>query len=576
MPCPLTSQPHCAPPTTQSTSTSAPLDSYQQQHTNARLNPGIQQPHYPSNARRQNRQTTVITSPSQPFTLDAPPQPVRTAQQPALNYSHQANPIQARGTSSNSLTLDNAAPDLSQHRTDVAADSTDMTGRRDHTSSNATMPPNIQPSASSETSSNSQRTQQPVVPGQDLLGPGEAYHFNDDSLYAGSAASNPQSIYYGEAAPHYTFVPPDYQHMFYPMPSQPSDPAGNPFPPPEPNQQVDLEQHRDTQGNNQNREPFNANAHDGGDYLAGPHLNHAHPTPHNYNSQLQTSSTLAPNDIGSDPLPFTFPGQYVGPRFVQRALNQNIYLPPEFRDPAPSIPYSSSPPESQPSVSNPNPRRRPLHGPAASPSSSGLANAFAYPANRRRSRRSQDGGSSQSGATSRIDTQRPSHRHAYHQTYNPVLFGPSGPPREQNISSSHLARLIYSGALPHPDDPDIVYLGNDAERRRRFLQSLSSPQVEPVPPTKGLDNQNDGRPEPKDGEELMVNLECKACMSQLIDTVVLPCGHAVLCRWCADQHMPSSGMDKTKPRGSASCPMCRKPVKQKVCLIAQNLKPNFC
>jgi hypothetical protein len=82
--------------------------------------------------------------------------------------------------------------------------------------------------------------------------------------------------------------------------------------------------------------------------------------------------------------------------------------------------------------------------------------------------------------------------------------------------------------------------------------------------TKGLDNAHDGRPEPKTEEQLRVNLDCKVCFSQLVDTVLLPCGHAVMCQWCANQHVPSSKYDKTRPSKPAKCPMCRKGIKQKV------------
>lgn len=79
-----------------------------------------------------------------------------------------------------------------------------------------------------------------------------------------------------------------------------------------------------------------------------------------------------------------------------------------------------------------------------------------------------------------------------------------------------------------------------------------------------LDNGNDGRPEPKEKDEMMVMLECRVCYEQVVDTVCLPCGHAVLCRWCADIHIPSMRTDKTRPKKLSTCPVCRKAVKQKV------------
>ncbi|KAE8381418.1 hypothetical protein BDV26DRAFT_278807 [Aspergillus bertholletiae] len=86
-------------------------------------------------------------------------------------------------------------------------------------------------------------------------------------------------------------------------------------------------------------------------------------------------------------------------------------------------------------------------------------------------------------------------------------------------------------------------------------------QEEAVSHAKGLDNQKDGRPEPKDDKELTVNLECKICMSQLVDTVLIPCGHAILCRWCAEQHARSN---RSQSKAPVLCPLCRTPVKQKL------------
>ncbi|OJJ48291.1 hypothetical protein ASPZODRAFT_130268 [Penicilliopsis zonata CBS 506.65] len=81
---------------------------------------------------------------------------------------------------------------------------------------------------------------------------------------------------------------------------------------------------------------------------------------------------------------------------------------------------------------------------------------------------------------------------------------------------------------------------------------------------KGLDNQNDGRPTPKESKDLLTTLECKICMTQLVDTVIIPCGHAVLCRWCAEQHIPSSRVDGTRPKTYSLCPVCRTHVMNKV------------
>ncbi|KAL4964922.1 C3HC4 finger protein [Aspergillus stella-maris] len=84
----------------------------------------------------------------------------------------------------------------------------------------------------------------------------------------------------------------------------------------------------------------------------------------------------------------------------------------------------------------------------------------------------------------------------------------------------------------------------------------------PLPTKKPLDTPSEPRPSSAmDTKDCMINMECKICMSQLVDTVLLPCGHAVLCRWCADQHIPSQ---KGYPvKGARPCPMCRESVRFK-------------
>lgn len=83
-------------------------------------------------------------------------------------------------------------------------------------------------------------------------------------------------------------------------------------------------------------------------------------------------------------------------------------------------------------------------------------------------------------------------------------------------------------------------------------------------PHQGLDAVDSGRPDPKDDQDMMFRLDCKICYTQIADTACLPCGHLVMCNWCSDQHSPVMLHDRTRPRGLANCPVCRKRVKQKV------------
>ncbi|KNG48066.1 zinc ion binding protein [Stemphylium lycopersici] len=82
----------------------------------------------------------------------------------------------------------------------------------------------------------------------------------------------------------------------------------------------------------------------------------------------------------------------------------------------------------------------------------------------------------------------------------------------------------------------------------------------PSPPLVSLDNQPD-RPAPKTEEEMTKVLACQVCYQQLADIAVLPCGHMVMCQWCADVVVPiRHGHIPMRP---TKCPMCRKQVKQR-------------
>ncbi|KAL5002840.1 hypothetical protein BDV10DRAFT_191208 [Aspergillus recurvatus] len=116
------------------------------------------------------------------------------------------------------------------------------------------------------------------------------------------------------------------------------------------------------------------------------------------------------------------------------------------------------------------------------------------------------------------------------------------------------------------DDPYLDELLRDVPSQYRAIYRNSLAGAPALSKTKRLLNTpKEVRPEPKETEEMTINMECKICMGQTVDTVLLPCGHAILCRWCADELMPSS---KEYLKGRASCPMCREPVKQKVTLQA--------
>ncbi len=82
----------------------------------------------------------------------------------------------------------------------------------------------------------------------------------------------------------------------------------------------------------------------------------------------------------------------------------------------------------------------------------------------------------------------------------------------------------------------------------------------PERPLPTLDNQPE-RPAPKTDSEMTKTLACQVCYQQLADIAVLPCGHMVMCEWCADVVVPVK--NSHIPIRPTKCPMCRKQVKQR-------------
>ncbi|KAH7065929.1 hypothetical protein BKA63DRAFT_572071 [Paraphoma chrysanthemicola] len=95
-------------------------------------------------------------------------------------------------------------------------------------------------------------------------------------------------------------------------------------------------------------------------------------------------------------------------------------------------------------------------------------------------------------------------------------------------------------------------------RHSMTARGFVPPREPPVAHT--LDNQPN-RPPPMTDEEMTKTLACQVCYQQLADTAVLPCGHMVMCQWCADVVIPVK--HSHLPIRPSKCPMCRKAVKQR-------------
>jgi hypothetical protein len=107
---------------------------------------------------------------------------------------------------------------------------------------------------------------------------------------------------------------------------------------------------------------------------------------------------------------------------------------------------------------------------------------------------------------------------------------------------------------------------SDLQRLRLASEAVSSArhalhaQRTPERPFPTLDNQPT-RPPPKTDAEMTRTLACQVCYQQLADIAVLPCGHMVMCEWCADVVVPVK--HSHVPVRPSKCPMCRKQIKQR-------------
>ncbi|KAF2026950.1 hypothetical protein EK21DRAFT_73162 [Setomelanomma holmii] len=113
----------------------------------------------------------------------------------------------------------------------------------------------------------------------------------------------------------------------------------------------------------------------------------------------------------------------------------------------------------------------------------------------------------------------------------------------------------------------IQQITSELQRLRLASEAITSARhnmharfVTPERPVQTLDNQPN-RPPPMTDEEMTKTLACQVCYQQLADTAVLPCGHMVMCQWCADVVIPVK--HSHLPVRPTKCPMCRKVVKQR-------------
>jgi hypothetical protein len=141
----------------------------------------------------------------------------------------------------------------------------------------------------------------------------------------------------------------------------------------------------------------------------------------------------------------------------------------------------------------------------------------------------------------------------------------------ENQSASSPTSAATAGASLGMATTPLTASGSTMAHRRRAARNpfaadgMLAPHIAARNPV-GLDA-DDSRPNALGDDQLKVKMACVVCMTQLVSTVCLPCGHLCMCSWCADQWLPGQVTDRSRPRlGTDKCPVCRGTVLQKVSL----------
>lgn len=112
----------------------------------------------------------------------------------------------------------------------------------------------------------------------------------------------------------------------------------------------------------------------------------------------------------------------------------------------------------------------------------------------------------------------------------------------------------------------IERMNNELLRIRQITDAVSGGRLAALArrsqsPRRELDMDKQNRPPPLDDKQMTKTLSCQICYSQLADIAVLPCGHMIMCEWCADTVMPVK--HSHIPISPSKCPLCKSSVKQR-------------
>lgn len=141
------------------------------------------------------------------------------------------------------------------------------------------------------------------------------------------------------------------------------------------------------------------------------------------------------------------------------------------------------------------------------------------------------------------------------------LAEPDGTPPSSNATSTPTSTSSFRSSLDQiTSDLSRLQAATDAVANARIaLTRQRTPHPLFAEPKQTLDQPN--RPPPLTDAQMTKKLDCQVCYSQIADIALLPCGHMVMCQWCADVVVPVR--HSHIPARPSKCPMCRKLVKQR-------------
>ncbi|EXJ79883.1 hypothetical protein A1O3_08168 [Capronia epimyces CBS 606.96] len=149
------------------------------------------------------------------------------------------------------------------------------------------------------------------------------------------------------------------------------------------------------------------------------------------------------------------------------------------------------------------------------------------------------------------------------QTAGDVNILGTGPPRSDGVG---LDRTMALNRQRNDMEDRSLFMALEASLRQRQRENPHAhPRVNPI-------DQQSTRPRPLESEEMTVNIACKICCEQKVDTLLEPCMHVAICHWCSEvvreraresaRRRRNEPDRRTDEEDKWKCPICRRDVTQ--------------